>query len=111
MRVSGIIWSLIATNFVETDVLIQPLNHSVVYLNKKEVVLTNDFKRVVIDFRTDSYEEVISAIDEDLLVIERQRKEFTSVSELRQIETLLNDLELRLHIFVQVLPKLNKRRG
>jgi len=39
---------------------------------------------------------VISAIDEELFLVERQRKEFTSISELRQIEKLLNYLELKL---------------
>ena len=66
---------------------------------------------MVVDFSTAVYEEVISTIHEDLLAVGRQRKEFTSVSELRQIEILLNDLESRLYSFKQVLPKLDKRRG
>jgi len=111
LHVSGIVGSLIATSCVATGVFIQPLNHSVVYLKEREVILTNDFWRVVVDFRTAEYEDVIATIHEDLLVVERQRKEFTSVSELRQIEILLNDLESRLYSFKQVLPKLDKRRG
>ena len=44
-------------------------------------------------------------------MIESQKQEFTPNSELKQIETLLNTLELRLRIFQQVLPRLNRRRG
>jgi hypothetical protein len=43
--------------------------------------------------------------------VEKQKRGFTSISELRQIETLLNTLESKLYIFLQVLPRLDKRRG
>jgi hypothetical protein len=99
------------TSLIVTGALIQPLNHSVVFLKEKEVVLTSDVWRVMIDLGTGTYEEVISAINGDLLLAERQRKEFTSISELKQIETSLNDLELKCHSFRQVLPRLNLWRG
>ena len=57
------------------------------------------------------YEEVISTIKEDLLIVEGQKREFTSISEIKQIATLLKTLETRLHNFRQVLPKLDRRRG
>ena len=53
----------------------------------------------------------LSTIKADLLLIESQKQEFTPISELKQIKTLLNTLELRLHNFQQVLPRLNRRRG
>lgn len=99
------------TSLIATGELIQPLNHSVVFLKEKEVILTSDIWCVAIDLGTGTYEEVISAIHGDLLLVERQRKEFTSISELKQIETLLNDLELKLHSFRQILPRLNLCRG
>jgi len=40
-----------------------------------------------------------------------QKKEFTPVSELRQIVSLLDTLELKLSDFYQILPKLDSRRG
>ena len=48
---------------------------------------------------------------EDLLNVEGQKREFTSISEIKQIETLLKTLESRLHNFRQVLPKLDRRLG
>ena len=78
--------SLVATSFIATSALIHQLKRSVVYLKENEIVLTNDVWRVAIDFSTGTY-EVISAIRKDLLLMKRQRKEFTSFSELRQIES------------------------
>jgi hypothetical protein len=45
----------------------------------------------------------------DLLLVETQRREFTSTSELKQIEALLNTLDLKLHSFYQVFPKFDRR--
>jgi len=47
--------------------------------------LTNIVWRVAIDLSTAAHEEVISAIHRDLHLVEMQRKEFTSISEIRQI--------------------------
>jgi hypothetical protein len=58
-----------------------------------------------------NFYEVASSIKADLLAIEQQKKEFTPVSELKQIETLLENLEDKLHDFHQVLPQSDIRRG
>ena len=42
---------------------------------------------------------------------EQNKKEFTSVSEIRQIESLLKLLELKLYDFHQILLRLDRRRG
>ena len=44
-------------------------------------------------------------------MVQQNKKEFTSVSELCQIEPLLKLLELKLHDFHQILPRLDRRRG
>ena len=53
---------------------------------------------------------MISTI-KDLLIVEGQKREFTSISEIKQIATLLKTLESRVHNFRQVLKKLHRRRG
>ena len=58
-----------------------------------------------------SYEETISAIRFDVQMIEEHKKEFAPVSELKQIDTLLDTLELKLHYFQQILPRRYLRRG
>jgi hypothetical protein len=46
------------------------------------------------------------AIKEDLINVEGQKMEFTSISELKRIETLLKPLELRLNNFKQGLQQI-----
>ena len=43
--------------------------------------------------------------------VEQQKKEFTPISELKQIEIFLNILESKLYDFYQVLPRLDRRRA
>jgi hypothetical protein len=57
------------------------------------------------------YKETVSTIKGDLLFVEKHKIEFTSMSEFKQIETLLDTLEVKLQTFRQVLPRLDKRRG
>jgi len=45
-----------------------------------------------------------------LLLVENQKKEFTPISELKQIDSLLNTLEQKLYDFYQILPKSDSRR-
>jgi len=47
---------------------------------------------VAIDLKTDAYEDVLSAIQGDFILVDKQKQDFTSLSELRQIEALLNTL-------------------
>ena len=98
--------SLVATSRIATGVLIQPLKQWGI-LKEKEIILTNVVWRVTIDLS----EEVISVIHRDLHLVERQMKEFTSISEIRQIWTLHCDLHLKFYSFRQILPKPNIRPG
>jgi len=76
-----------------------------------DVILTNDAWFVTIDLDTSQYKEIISTLKGDLLLVESQKKEFTPVSELQQIELLLDTLEFKHSDFYQILPKLDSRRG
>ena len=44
-------------------------------------------------------------------MVEQNKEEFTSMSEIRQIEILLKILEPKLHDFHQILPRIEHRRG
>jgi mannitol-specific phosphotransferase system IIBC component len=98
-------------NLVAAELLIQPLEQSVIFLKERDVILTNDLWRVVVNLDIEPYEEVITTIKEDLKKVEGQKQEFTCTAELRQIEALLLNLESRLNSFKQILPRLDRRRG
>jgi hypothetical protein len=82
-----------------------------VFLKEKDVVLTSSRWLIAINLDMTPYLDVISTIREDLLLVEKQRKEYTEISDLKQIETLLKTLETKLRDFQQALPGLKPRRG
>ena len=55
------------------ELLMHPLNYSVVFLKEENVIFTNDVWRNVIDFDMGPYEEIILAIKEDLLTVPRHK--------------------------------------
>ena len=54
--------------------------------------------------------EVLAIVREDLLQVERQRRGFTCVSELKQIENLVGILEQKIDDFQQLFPRVDSRR-
>ena len=90
---------------------VQPLNNNVIFLKETDITVTNDAWRIAVNIDIRTYQDIISTIRQDLLLVEQNKKEFTSVSEIRQIESLLKLLELKLHDFHQILPRLDRRRG
>jgi hypothetical protein len=68
-------------------------------LKEGDIILSSDAWRIAIDLDMSTYEEAISTIRTDIRLIEEQRKDFTPVSLLKAIVTLLDTLELKLHYF------------
>ena len=89
---------------------IQPLNHTAIFLKETDIVLTSDTWRIVLPVNLSRYTDAISIIRSDLLV-EQQKRDFTPIYELKQIESLLEILESKLSDFCQILPRMDKRRG
>jgi len=80
---------------------VRTLNHSVIFM-ERGVVLSNDQWRVAVNVNLSTYYEVLSTVKSDLLAVEKQRKEFTATSELKQIELFVQILEDKLHDFYQI---------
>ena len=76
--------------------IFHPTDKSVIFLKENDAILTNDMWHVALDINTNTYEEIISTVKGDLLLVENQKKEFTPISELKQIDSLLNTLEHKL---------------
>lgn len=80
-------------------------------MKQKEITLTNDAWRIAIVVDMCAYEGAVATVKADILTLEGHRKELSSNSELKQITTLLNTLEVRLYNFRLNLPNLDPRRG
>ena len=96
---------------ITAETVVKPVNRSVIFLNEREVVLSNEFWQIAIDVTMTPYEDALSIIKGDLLEIREHRQEFTSISEISLIETLLTTLESKLQAFKQIFPTLDSRRG
>jgi hypothetical protein len=83
----------------------------VIFLKESDIVVTNDAWHIAVNFNMSAYQEVISTIRSDILIVERQKQEFTPMAELKQTETLLQTLETKLSNFYQFLPRLDRRRA
>ena len=94
-----------------TELRIQPLRRNVLFLKGAVIVVSRDDWRIAVDCDVSEYYETVSAIKTGLLTVERQRKEFTPVAELQQIDLFLQTLEYKLQTFNQLLPRLDRRRG
>jgi len=70
----------------------------------------NKFANYFCELKYSGNHKVLSPVKSDLLAVE-QRKEFTSTSELKQIELFVQILEVKLHEFYQILPRPGPRRG
>ena len=93
---------------VLTELHVQPL--SVISMKERDVILSNYQWRVAVNVNLSTYHKVLSTVKSDLLAVE-QRKEFTSTSELQQLELFLQILENKFHDFYQILPRPDPRRG
>jgi len=99
------------SNAVAAEPLIEPLNHSVLFLKDRDIVLSSDAWHVALNLNISIYEDVLSCIKSDLDVVFRHQKDSTTLSELRQVETLLDNLESKLGHFKQLFPKVEPKRS
>jgi hypothetical protein len=97
--VSGCFRVIAATEVGSAIPRVQSVNSSAIVLKEKDFILTSDEWRGVVELNMSMYEDVISVIRQHLMMVLKERQEFTPISELRQIESLLNALEARL-IFI-----------
>jgi len=88
---------------------VQSLNNNVIFLKETDIIVTNDAWRIAVDIDVRTYQDIIPTIRQDLNLVEQNNKEFTSISEIRQIELLLKLLESKLYDFHQILPRLDHK--
>jgi hypothetical protein len=93
------------------DVINTPLNHSVVFVKEQDVVLTNDYWRLIVHYDLAEYEEAITTLHEDLTRVKGLARRTTPIGELRQVDQALSSFEEKLATLKRYLPKADRRRG
>ena len=89
---------------VMADPHIRTQNYSIAILKERDIIMSSDAWYVAVNLDTNVNEEAISAIRTDLCLIEERKTEFTPVLELKQVASLLDTLELKLHDFQKFCP-------
>jgi len=96
----------VSTSGADTAVpFVQPLNHSVLFLIDSDIILSSDAWHVALNLYISTYEDVLFSIKSHLGIILGNQEEFTPLSELRQVVTLVDNLESKLGQFKQLFPK------
>jgi hypothetical protein len=67
---------------------VQPAKSSVLFLREVNIILTRDAWYVRSELNVSLYEEAIAVVRSDLMLVYEQSREFASIAELRQIETV-----------------------
>jgi hypothetical protein len=65
---------------LRAEIFIRTLNQSVVFFKDREITLTNNVWRIVINLNMNPYAEALATIREDLQMVEKQKTEFTPLS-------------------------------
>jgi hypothetical protein len=106
MYVSGLLLC-----YVGAEVINSQLNHSVLFVKEKDLILTRDYWKIVVNFDLMHYEDVITTLREDLRELKKASKRSLHIEELRYVETALTAAEIKLADLKEYLPKADKRRG
>lgn len=80
-------------------------------LKESDIVLTNGNWHIAMELDVTPYLEVVATVRVDLLQVKRQRREFTAISEFKQIGNLLETLEQKIGDNQQLFPRVDPRRG
>jgi len=103
---------------VGAEVTNTPLNHSVVFVKEKDMFLTSDYWRIVVNFNLTAYEDAPSTLlfvsnggNYYLSQMEDITKRTFPIGELRHVESALSSLESKLAGLKEFLPKVDERRG
>ena len=68
---------------IDVEVTNTPINHSMVYVKHKDVVLTSDYWRIVVNFDLSAYEDATIILREDLFRVKEIAKRSSQIGKLR----------------------------
>jgi hypothetical protein len=97
--------------YVGAEVINSQLNHSVLFAKEKDLILTSDYWKIIVNFDLMPYEDVVTTLREDLRELKEASKRSLPIGELRYVETALTDAESKLTDLKEYVPKADKRRG
>jgi len=102
-------------NFGRSDIVMTELEHTALFVKERDVILTSNWWRVVINFETAPYEEIIAKLSEDIQhtrrTVNNNNNQFAPIGELKQVEKLITELEKELTTFKEIFPRTDSKRA
>ena len=68
---------------IGAEVVNTPINHCVVFVKHKDVVLTSDYWQIIVNFDLSAYEDATTILREDLFRVKEIAKRSAPIGELR----------------------------
>jgi hypothetical protein len=93
------------------EISITRIENNTIFIKQKEVILTSDEWKIVINLDLDTYEEIVARLRLELKHIHKAKTEFAPINELLQVENLLNKLEDAVISFREILPRVEAKRS
>ena len=93
------------------EIINTPINNSVIFIKKADIVLTNDNWKVVVHFKLTPFERAIEILLADMEDVEVVTHRTSLIDEVLQAQTAVNSLESKLINLKRFLPKPERRRG
>jgi hypothetical protein len=91
------------------EISITRIENNTIFIKQKEVILTSDEWKIVINLDLDTYEEIIARLRLELNHIYKAKTKFAPINELLQVENLLKKLEDAVKSFREILPRVEAK--
>jgi hypothetical protein len=106
LYVTGLVTTTRGNTNTVTDLV-----HNTVFIKQKDVVFTNDKWKIVLNTELAFYEERLAKKKDDLHQTRKANTLFAPTHILKQVYTLLDELECEMNAFWEILPRLDDRRA
>jgi hypothetical protein len=92
------------------EVINIPLNHSVIFVQEANVVMTSSYCKVIVNFNLTTYEDAIAVLRSELAEVEDVGLTL-QIEELHRVQKVIDSLDDKLTNLKQFLPKPERKRG
>jgi len=87
------------------------IHQNTIFIKQRDIILTNNAWTVIVNLDLSTYEQTIAKLTDDLIYIQKLKTLLAPVHELNLIEYVLQKLEDEINAFIEMLPRLDKRRS
>jgi hypothetical protein len=96
---------------VGAEVVNKPLSGSLAFVKDKDIYVTSEYWRIIVNFGFTEYKEVTTQLRTEIFELQDIVKLTAPAGELQHLKKALNSLESKLRSLKEFLPRADRRRG